>query len=417
MMNLFRMKIRNRRFWAINRLARLAFFTLVYIAALPVVFETQSALARPKLSGFYDWATLSGSIPPGKLLKYERLELPPFYRARAWRILYMTRDYAGKPIASSGMVIISDYAPPVQNTRKIVAWAHSTSGIARKCAPSLQARPTGSVAGFNELITGGYIITATDYPGLGTGGPAGYMVGKGQGQAVIDSVRAARQIPDVGGGKRFAMWGYSQGGHAALSAAVLAKEYAPELSLVGVATTAPPTNLFTLLKITEASAEANVFTALILQSWSDKYAIPLSTLVSKASIENIRKIAENCTDNTSDLIQLFSTQRRLPKRFLNLDPIDVQPWKRLLNENSVGRVPFDIPLYVVQGTADEIVKPSVTKSFVKQQCSGGNNIQFTLLNNVGHARSKQISSAAAIAWIGNRFAGRKMKGSCRTLSD
>ena len=70
----------------------------------------------------------------------------------------------------------------------------------------------------------GHVVAATDYPGLGTPGPVGYLVGKGQAQAVIDSVRAARQLPDVGGSGRYALWGYSQGGHAVAYASLLARE-------------------------------------------------------------------------------------------------------------------------------------------------------------------------------------------------
>ena len=46
------------------------------------------------------------ALPPGTLIRYKPLGLPPFFRAKAWRIVYATRDYAGRPIAASGMVLL-----------------------------------------------------------------------------------------------------------------------------------------------------------------------------------------------------------------------------------------------------------------------------------------------------------------------
>jgi fermentation-respiration switch protein FrsA (DUF1100 family) len=44
-------------------------------------------------------------------------------------------------------------------------------------------------------------------------------------------VRAARQVQGANAGTRFAVWGHSQGGQAALFAGQLAGQYAPELTL------------------------------------------------------------------------------------------------------------------------------------------------------------------------------------------
>lgn len=61
----------------------------------------------------------------------------------------------------------------------------------------------------------GYIVVAAHYSGLG--GPARhpYRVGISEGCAVRDSVRAARQLPEVRPTPRFAVWGHSQGRQAA----------------------------------------------------------------------------------------------------------------------------------------------------------------------------------------------------------
>ncbi len=73
-----------------------------------------------------------------------------------------------------------------------MAWAHPTTGIVSKCAPSLARILFRTIQGLHEMLQRGYLIAATDYPGLGTAGPHPYLVGISEGRAVLDSVRAAR---------------------------------------------------------------------------------------------------------------------------------------------------------------------------------------------------------------------------------
>ena len=132
----------------------------------------------------------------------------------------------GEPIAVSGAVIFPDTATP-RIKRDVVAWAHPTTGVAEKCAPTLLPDLSGTIAGIDEMLARGFVIAATDYAGLGGEGMHPYLVGVSEARAVLDSVRAARQLPDAAAGKRFAVWGHSQGGHAALFTGEQAAEYAP----------------------------------------------------------------------------------------------------------------------------------------------------------------------------------------------
>jgi hypothetical protein len=66
---------------------------------------------------------------------------------------------------------------------------------------------------------------------------------------VLDAVRAAGEVVDLA--PRTVLWGHSQGGHTALWAGAEAASYAPELDLLGVAATAPATDLETILATTQ----------------------------------------------------------------------------------------------------------------------------------------------------------------------
>ena len=112
--------------------------------------------------------------------------------------------------------------------RPIIAWAHPTSGIVPHCAPSLAIFLFQQIQGLRSMVERGYVVAATDYPGLGTPGPHPYLVGMSEARAVIDSVRAASTLPGAGGGTRFVVWGHSQGGQAARCS--LASRYGPSVT-------------------------------------------------------------------------------------------------------------------------------------------------------------------------------------------
>ena len=151
----------------------------------------------------------------------------------------------------------------------MIAWAHPTSGVVEACAPSLMPDVSGMIWGLADMLRQGYVVVATDYPGLGVPGMIHpYLIGVSEGRAVLDSVRAARDLPDAGASNRFAVWGHSQGGHASLYTGELAASYAPDLKLVGVAAAAPATYLAELFDADKTSSDGKELTAMTIYSWS-----------------------------------------------------------------------------------------------------------------------------------------------------
>lgn len=385
----------------------------VLAMVLGLAWITPPAIAKPSATSFYQWDRLDASIAPGTLLRLQEIKTSRMQRYRAWRILYMTRDYAGRSIVSSGVVALSSYASSNPDARGIISWAHPTTGVARKCAPSLLANPFAQVAGFSEMIGGGHIIVATDYPGLGTRGPIGYLVGLGQARAVIDAVRAARQIPEVGGSSRYGLWGYSQGGHAALFAARIAASYAPELQLVGAAAAAPPSHLKKLLAADIGSISGRVLAAFTLQSWSVKYDAPLGGLVDDEVAPVISAVASHCIGDLGEKLDVLAAQKPLKAQFLKTDPGKVKPWGRLLDDNSLFQLPPRVPVFIAQGDSDEVVRPEVTLAMVRVSCRAGSRVRYVSLRNTDHGRAAKTSARAAVAWLDARFAGEVAASSCR----
>jgi acetyl esterase/lipase len=369
-----------------------------------------SAIAEAQ-GGFYSAAHLDlGSYANGQLIRSEAMAGAPD-AATAYRILYRSEGLHGEPIAVSGVVIVPA-EPSTMTGRPIIAWAHPTTGVVPVCAPSLARVFFESIQGLHEMLQQGYVVAATDYPGLGTAGPHPYLVGLSEGHAVLDSVRAARSM--TGSGPAFAVWGHSQGGHAALYTGILAADYAPELKLVGVAAAAPATDLGALLADDRGTTGGTNVTAMTLWSWSQIYGAPLAGVVTSQGMSAMEALAHECIERYFDVITRRGPSKALARSFLKVENIsDVEPWRSLLRTNSPGTLPTRIPIFLAQGTDDTLVLPAVTRSYMQELCEAGSPVQWHPIEGVGHLFVARDSASAAIAWIGARFAGTPAPNDCR----
>jgi acetyl esterase/lipase len=362
-------------------------------------------------SSFYDAPKSLLPGPPGSLVRQERINGAPL-GAAAYRVLYRSTGLKGEPIFVSGVIVVPQGEPPAGG-RPIAAWAHPTSGITPRCAPSLAIFLFQQIQGLRSFVARGYVVAATDYPGLGTPAPHPYLVGDSEARAVIDAVRVASNMPGAGGGQRFVVWGHSQGGQAALFTGMIAKTYAPELTLLGVAAAAPATDLVTLMNDDINSAGGKNITAMTLWSWHRVYGEPIDKLVDPRAIPTIDRLAHECIEGPFDLITRQRTERPLQQHFLMVEaPANIEPWHSLLEKNTSGVLPPDLPVFLAQGTADQIIRPGVTRDYMNKLCKAGSKVKLLMLPNVGHGRAAQASTIAAVNWIADRFAGDAPPNDC-----
>jgi acetyl esterase/lipase len=330
----------------------------------------------------------------------------------AFRILYRSIGLNGEPIAVSGAVFIPGGAAPADG-RNVIAWAHPTSGVMPPCAPSLMPDTAGLIWGLGPMLASGYVVTATDYPGLGTDGIHPYLIGESEGRAVLDSVRAARDLPDSGASNRFAVWGHSQGGHAALYTGELAARYAPDLKLVGVATAAPATYLIELLDTDKNSPSGKDITAWALLSWSRLKNVPVTSLVEPDAMSAFEKIAKDCIQSVPQFEHIEKDESPLQhEQFLKINPTVAEPWRTMMLNNSPGQAPAGAPVFIAQGTADTTVNPDITKRFGEALCKQGVRVSFVSLNGVTHTFAARDSAPAALQWMTDRFKGLPPHSDC-----
>ena len=344
--------------------------------------------------------------PQGSVIQLQGLDIP-LNTARAYRFLYRSTLPGGKPVAVSGVIVAPFRKAPPEGW-PVVAWAHGTTGVVRKCAPSLLPNPVAVIPGIDELIARGYVVVASDFVGLGADGTHPYLVGESAARAVLDSVRAARQF---GGGARFVVWGHSQGGHAAVFTGAMAPDYAPDLTLVGVAAAAPASKLALLFENDLNSLPGRILTAMALRSWSQIYGHPLGGLVKPEAMKEVTAISAGCVDIVTDGLRMLQEEKRMPHAFLESDPTQTRPWSVTIVENTPTRAPRS-PVFIAQGTTDDVVAPSITEQFVKLFCRQGTRVDYRRYKGATHFNITRTAARDAVAWIAARFSGKPAPDTC-----
>lgn len=332
---------------------------------------------------------------------------------QAWKIRYWTTTADNRPREVTGMVAAPREAQP-PTPRKMIAWTHGAWGVAERCAPSLNPAFLTISPALGQMVARGYTVVAPDYPGLGSAGVHPFLVGQDTARSVLDGIRAARAIPGAYAGSRVAIWGESQGGHAALWTAQQAGRYAPDLTVVGVAAAAPPTDLpANLAQGSNASVRA-MMTAFAAYSWSQHYQAPLTSLGRKPIQDIITRLAQNnCVDlsgkpKIGTAIGVLLLQRQLRR----VDMATTRPWSGFARDNSVQPSGFAMPVMIAQSPADVLVAPAVTRAFARRLCRTPTRVRYLDIPGGKHENSAADSSETTLEWIADRFAGMRAPSDC-----
>ncbi len=338
---------------------------------------------------------------PGDIIATEELEIPGV-NGTTWRVMYHSESLQGDHIAVTGLVVVPS-TPAPDGGYPVVSWAHGTTGLADACAPSVRPDELAPLA--NPLLDAGYLVTASDFEGLGTPGLHPYIVGDSQARGTIDIVRAARNMPDVDAGNRYVVWGHSQGGHAAMFTLDIGEEWAPELEQLGVVAGAPPSQLL-LLNAALQTSPYRYYIAMAAAGLNAAYGdeeAPLDEVLTptgEAFLDD--QVAEVCAGDLSDAIEGvdISTLQKA-------DPSTVPGWNELLSENDPGTftTPATAPLLIIHGGSDEQIPAASSALLFDQICAIGQVAQRWVYPDQSHAGVIAPSLDDMLVWIADRFAG------------
>ncbi len=395
-------------------------------------------------SEYEEFYTPPDPLPPGQpgdLIRTEpaRLVLEPSGQlgaimATGTRIMYRSTDSRGKPIAVTGTYFEPDNPWPGNGPRPLLSYAPGTQGQGDQCAPSRMVSQgihwspwLDIMVDYEEtfvatMVARGFAIVLTDYEGLGTPGVHTYVNRLAEGQAVLDAARAAQRLPGTSLGLHgpVAFWGYSQGGGATASAAELASAYAPDLTVVGSYSGAPPADLVELLPYADGSVLVGAMGYMLnglIAAYPEAEAAVHDTLTPRGE-DLLFKTRKQCVGETS---VKFAFRHLQP--YFNADLgqlIAGEPLKSLLDLQRIGRLKPNAPVLIDINRYDPIVPWAGANQLGRDWCAQGADVEFRtneeppFLNKlvVNHGLTALVDGERAMQWIADRFNGFPTTPNC-----
>src|SRR5262245_28866553 len=379
-------------------------------SASPTPQSVRATVTIQTPDAFYD-PPADMSRKPGALLRSEPLKdvtLPP--GVQGWRILYATSVDDNTPATAVAIV----FAPIDSSTgpHPVIAWEHATTGLLQRCMPSRLSAASKGIPECNRIVMAGWVVVATDYSFAEKGGPHPYLIGEGEARAALDSVRAARQISDLMLDKRMVVWGYSQGGHAALWTGIVGPRYAPDLEILGVAAIAPPANIKKNLAM---NVEADKrFGPYLARSYSRFYPdITFEQAVRPEALDAARQIVNLCgflPPEDRKRIEALAATFAGPALAISSN----KALQARLDQNTPDG-PTQATVVIAQGLSDIVVPPSATDTYVDERCAAGQQLEYWTFAGRDHLTIIQRGTPLEdplIKWTMARFANEPQAAGC-----
>jgi hypothetical protein len=403
---------------SLRGMARAALALSVLLALTMVATASATPVEGPSGSAFYTPPSSTPAGSAGELVWYRPatinldVTLPS---NKAWTVLYQSTGQRGEPDWVTGTVIVPSAKWSGKGSRPVVTVGIGTQGIAPQCAPSKQVISGTEYDGaaIIDSLKAGYAVDLTDYQGYTNGAIPTYTAGKAEGQAVLDIVRAARQLPATGlteSDPTYA-WGYSQGGQAVGWAGEIQSSYAPNVKLSGIVAGGVPANLleFGAFSGESVGSGLGILSAIGLESAYPE--LKLGTLTA-AGEKAVGEAESECA------VQLIETLRNANfKEFTtkheSLEELEKSEpnFKKALEEQSLDNKAVSAPVYHFHGLEDEFVPVAQDVKLHYDWCEKGVTDDFQLYSG-DHLFTDPLGAPAAIKWIEERVAGKTAPSTC-----
>ena len=338
---------------------------------------------------------------PGALIRSQEIEqydLP--YSVSAVRILYRSRSASGEDVAASGVVLFPYEKKPPAAGWPVIAWAHGSTGVARRCAPSLM-RNIGHGPFLAMYVNLGYAVVATDYTGLGTSFRNAFLDGPSNATDVIASIPAARAaVPQLGA--RWIAMGEAEGGLTVVAVAEKENEVRDPDYLGGIAIS----DIASAKEIYEPATGGSSSLMLTSLAYGIKTVYPpfqVSDMLTEKALALYHEIGETCGQATVPQLPVIET---------------VKPgWdgnafvRQYFDRNNPGQTRAYGPILVISGHADPSKLAAATQA-IARMCKQGDRVQWERYPDLDSGSVVGESVRDQIGWMEGRFGGRSAPTNC-----
>jgi hypothetical protein len=310
----------------------------------------------------------------------------------------------------SGTVFVPTGTPPAGGW-PIVSYAHGTTGITPDCGPSGYPDLLGYDQVVVSLLTLGFVVTSTDYEGLGHPGRHPYLEPKTAAIDVIDAVRAARNLVPQTSTRWFAD-GVSQGGEAAWAADEFADEYGDGLQFGGAAALSPASDLSGMAALAQSrwlSPAQQIILPMLVTGLTVTDPSLKTTDYLHGPLSRDQAMWLACTGagvrERVDAAATLSGADSEPSSNAAADRL-----RRALAMVAVPQRRASGPLIVVTGDHDDVVGLPWVRKSVQAACALGDTVQFIVDPGAGHGDPQGGNYIGT--WLLDRKAGRQATNTC-----
>lgn len=390
-----------------SRRRKLAIAGLVVMLLLTIAGVGIWQIAQPpNIPEFYSDASVPDGAGPGTIIRTDPID-SRVEGVRFWRMVYVSTDLNDNQVAVSALIAAPDEDASAGGF-PMVAVGHGTVGINRGCAPSVDpwARATDEQSTYEfkmgMFVDAGYAVVMSDYVGLGIDGPNSYLIGETEGRNILDSARAMLQFGEVPVQPEFIIAGQSQGGHAALFAAQIAPDYAPDLRVLGTVALAPAADLeavFTGIIGSDSRGSMIALPMMAVDSFVQNYPdITLNDIVTDRGSRALRTVLRNvCV-----LPAILATQLARPSQIVQNGGIELM---RTYIDANTPTGPFLVPVFIGQGDDDGVIPKASTDGIAQEFCDAGTNLTYQVYPGANHFTVVGDATADVLDWIEHVRAG------------
>jgi hypothetical protein len=265
----------------------------------------------------------------------------------------------------------------------------------------------------------GWFVNLPDYEGP----LASFTAGVQSGHATLDSLRAVL-TPRFGLNRnaKYALWGYSGGASASEWAAELQVQYAPELSIAGIALGGLSPNVTSVLEAINNSpfTETAVNGLLGMASQNPAFEQYLVSQLKISGPYNATTLLAARTQNTTVDQVVFANQNIFDYLISGASFLQSPHVQTATNRDGMmgyHGVP-SMPVFVYKAVGDEFSPIADTDALVERYCTVGANILYRRNSVGGHLAEYINEEAAAFAFLSavldDTYAGKYRTDGCLT---
>lgn len=331
-----------------------------------------------------------------------RIALPGGTRAAAWHLTYATTTATGAMTEATGALITP--ASAARRGGPLVALGVGSQGLADACAPSRNLRSGALLEAplIAALVGRGWSVVVPDGQGLGSPGAAAYGVMDAEGPAMLDAVRAARQVAAAGlrPAGQTALLGYSVGGGTVAAAAELQPAYAPDVALVGAAAGGAVVDAPSYVRRGLRSG-ATVAALSTLLGYATAYGeLDLGPFLRGRGRTASRIVAAQCIFPAIASTAVLGG--RGPDAFVRTEPFADPAWAARAASNQLGRTAPAAPVLLFHGAHDQAVPIAPVRTLRDAWRGQGASVTWLPLP-AEHISAMVTGQVAAVSWIERRF--------------